>query len=615
MICVGTAYAVLVYYPDTQQTLILLPWIVLEPSLYFVFSLSVNHTAVFIGLCVLLISCLVQVYFVQYMPKGLRRPHYYAFIALFTGAMLGLVIVNNLFWLFLFWSLTGTCSYFLISYRPKAHLSSIASAQALLMSKTGDIGFIFGICILWAFFSTLDIHVLQSLFQSSDIVTVPTVAMYLSIGSLLFVWSAMSKSAQFPFQSWLLRAMIAPTPISALLHSATLVAAGVLLMVRLSFLFTEITYNIVFIIGVATAITASIAALRTSQTKRLLAFSTLAQIGIMFLLIGLEYTLEALLYFIIHAFFKCLLFLSTGAMARYHNPEAPHRPSTLRAICGMRTRTPIAFYTALIGIGAMGGIPWLSGYIIKARTLSALITQSTPLLALGIGLFVLTSLYSARLMAYLLWGHLTYPTERKPCPPMGLINTVLIINALTALEWAYHLPYTTGTWIYKQLASAEFVSSNLWGYNQSTNILSTSPWMLIPLLSFGIGMGYYFYALHPRTKKIFFSRKQYHHINTLLEGQILYVLGEKVLSKGLPLVTFLEQLSGRYLKGFIISFTWSATQGCASIERIHVGQWIMRKMTQGGKYIYLLQKHPLAVHIEQGLLILLIIIIGVLVFF
>ena len=608
----------LLRYPDSATQMTHFRWVALEPSISFWFSLHVNLTAVLLAWVIACIALFVQVYFVLYTPLALRQPRYYAFMHLFVAAMLGLLVVNNVFWLFLCWSITGVCSYFLIIQKPKAYLSAVASSQALLMSKTGNLGFIIGMGVLWAFFSTLDIDALQEIFIKSTLVNYPVVVLYLSICSMLFVWSAMSKSAQFPFQSWLLRAMIAPTPISAFLHAATLVAAGVILLARLSFLFTTLTYNAVFIVGLITACIASAGALYATKIKQMLAFSTVSQVGLMFMLVGIEHVTEALLYFVAHAFFKCVLFLSVGAMCFYHQPSAPHIPLQMAYIQGMRRRTPVAFYAALIGTCSMAGLPFFSGYVLKKHTLYALMSQSPFLVALCLGVFVLTSLYSARLAAHLCAPapHRTRPTTQVAGQKARMwgINAVLVVNSLACFAWWYTFPSSESPWLMEQLSHVQFAGKS-WGYGEAAYGMTTTLLMTVPLMTFGLGFLHYRRTLrHARvarnsTQGVARRGERLGLIRMLLDGQRLYVMGEQLLSKLLVVVTFIEQVSGRYIKGLLLGLGVMLMRLVHQIEHTFFVVGAARLGRQPillGSYVHAMQNKSLTAHAQHVFIILLI---------
>ncbi|MDY0323331.1 MAG: NADH-quinone oxidoreductase subunit L [Candidatus Carbobacillus sp.] len=336
-----------------------LPWLVLGDR---VFSLSfwASMLGTWMSVIVTTISLLVHIYSIGYMHKDARIVRYYQYLALFTGAMLALVLSPNLIMFYIFWELVGAASFLLIGFDTERPAARQAALKAFLVTRFGDIGLFIGIIYAYHVFGHLDIETIRSAFLNgtvgSDVATVL---------SLLLFLGAMGKSGQFPLHVWLPDAMEGPTPVSALIHAATMVAAGVYLVALMFPVFEASPFALLFVtwIGSITALMAAILAVVQTDMKKVLAYSTVSQLGYMMTALGLGSVEAAMYHLTTHAFFKALLFLSAGAVFALTGTY------NLERMGGLYRQRPVLGTVFLIGTLALVGLPPLSGYFSKERIL------------------------------------------------------------------------------------------------------------------------------------------------------------------------------------------------------------------------------------------------------
>lgn len=323
-----------------------------------------NHLSMLMLLLVSLIALAVHIYSVQYMEDDERYPAYFTYLSFFTFAMMGLVIAPNLIQLYFFWELVGFASYLLIGFWYEREKASSAAKKAFIMNRIGDVGFLIGIFIIFNLYNTFNLTEVNGIKTAEILARNPG---SLTVASLCFFLGAMAKSAQFPLFTWLPDAMEGPTAVSSLLHAATMVAAGVFLMARLTPVFTDSALLVMAVVGAVTAFLAAYMALTQKDLKRILAFSTISQLGFMMLAIGIEAQAAAIFHLITHAFFKCLLFLSAGVVIHYmgHFHDAEDSPQDITRMGGLRKKLPFTFAVCSLAALALAGIPFTSGYLSK----------------------------------------------------------------------------------------------------------------------------------------------------------------------------------------------------------------------------------------------------------
>ena len=347
------------------------------------------------------VSSLVHIYSIGYMSDDPHKPRFMSYLSLFTFSMLVLVVSDNFLQLFFGWEGVGLCSYLLIGFWYKKETANDAAIKAFIVNRIGDFGLAIGIFLIFFFFGSINFEeVFQSapefvrtklLFFGFEINLITLICVFLFIG-------AMGKSAQFLLHTWLPDAMEGPTPVSALIHAATMVTAGVFLVVRCSplFEFSQVALNVVAIVGMITAIFAASVALVQNDIKKIVAYSTCSQLGYMFFATGVGAYHVAIFHLFTHAFFKALLFLGSGSVIHAFNNE-----QDIRNMGGVRKKLPFTYIFMLIGTLALTGFPFLSGFYSKDAIIEFAYLSSSPLgsytVIIGIFTAFLTSIYSWRL--------------------------------------------------------------------------------------------------------------------------------------------------------------------------------------------------------------------------
>ncbi|MEO5909979.1 MAG: NADH-quinone oxidoreductase subunit L [Pelobium sp.] len=343
-------------------------------------GILLNDLSVIMLVLITLIALLVHIYSVEYMRKDALKYRYFAYLSLFCFAMLSVVMADNLFTLYAFWELVGFSSYLLIGFWFTKEKAVQANKKAMMMNRIGDIGFLIGIMIILSQFHTLDLDVLfgsgklidssfiKSGFWVSPFGTMPDY--WLSIAGFCFFAGAIAKSAQFPLHTWLPDAMEGPTAVSSLIHAATMVAAGVFLLLRIAPLFNEVVLTSMATIGLFTAFMAASIALTQNDIKKVLAFSTISQLGFMVLAVGVQDDAAAVFHLITHAFFKCLLFLAAGMVIHqlHHVKEkfnTDFDEQDMDNMGGLRKLMPVTGIVFFIAAMALSGLPFTSGYLSK----------------------------------------------------------------------------------------------------------------------------------------------------------------------------------------------------------------------------------------------------------
>ena len=364
-------------------------------------SINIDPLSSIMLVVVTVISALVHIYSIGYMSHDPHKPRFMSYLSLFTFSMLALVVSDNFLQLFFGWEGVGLCSYLLIGFWFKKETANNAAIKAFIVNRIGDFGLAIGIFLIFFYFGSINFNeVFQSVSQNSEknfsflnfeINLITLICLFLFIG-------AMGKSAQFLLHTWLPDAMEGPTPVSALIHAATMVTAGVFLVVRCSPLFeySQVALNVVTIIGMITAIFAASIALVQNDIKKIVAYSTCSQLGFMFFAAGIGAYHVAMFHLFTHAFFKALLFLGSGSVIHAFREE-----QDIRNMGGVRKKLPYTYAFMLIGTLALTGFPFLSGFYSKDAIIEFAYLSNSVLgnYAVFIGIFTafLTSIYSWRL--------------------------------------------------------------------------------------------------------------------------------------------------------------------------------------------------------------------------
>ena len=338
------------------------------------------------------VSLCVAIYSVGYMKDDPGMGRFFSFVSLFVASMLGLVLASNFLQLYVFWEGVGLCSYLLIGFYYQRVSAREAAKKAFITTRVGDFGLLLGILLLQIHFGTLDFLNLRMLVPL-EVLTLGT--FFLTVAGFLLFIGPIGKSGQFPLHVWLPDAMEGPTPVSALIHAATMVVAGVYLVARAYFIFAASPFlmDLIAWVGGVTAIFAASIALTQREIKRILAYSTVSQLGYMMLALGVGSLTASMFHLMTHAFFKALLFLSAGAVMHALSDEAD-----IFRMGGLWKKMPWTFAAMTIGVLAIAGLPPFAGFFSKDEILFAAAEASTPLYILATVTAFMTALYMARLL-------------------------------------------------------------------------------------------------------------------------------------------------------------------------------------------------------------------------
>ena len=439
---VQTYGAVTVHYFDFIHT----------ASLTIPFDFKVDALSSLFLLVITGVGSLIHLYSTAYMQEE-SAPHYaryFAYLNLFIFSMLLLVLGDNYIIMFMGWEGVGLCSYLLIGYWFSNGNYNYAAKKAFIMNRIGDLGFLLAIFWLIAKLGTV---------SYSEVLTAESLAKLSSaditgITLLLFV-GAMGKSAQIPLFTWLPDAMAGPTPVSALIHAATMVTAGIYMITRSNILFShsEITQNIVAIIGISTALLAATIAIKQNDIKKVLAYSTVSQLGYMFLGLGVGAYSGAVFHVITHAFFKALLFLGAGSVI-----HAMHHEQDIRKMGGLKSKLPITHITFLIGCIAIAGVPPFSGFFSKDEILAAAFEKNKIYWVLGLVGAAMTAFYMFRLYATTFLGKFRGSNEQEAHlheSPLAMTLPLIVLAVLSALGGVIGIPHIMGGnhWLTGQLST------------------------------------------------------------------------------------------------------------------------------------------------------------------
>ena len=365
-------------------------------------SINIDPLSSIMLVVVSLVSALVHIYSIGYMSHDPDKPRFMCYLSLFTFAMFTLVVSDNFLQLFFGWEGVGLCSYLLIGFWHKKNSANNAAIKAFIVNRIGDFGFAIGIFLIFIFFGTLnyeEVFTLVPNFADTEINFLGLEVNLITVTCLFLFIGAMGKSAQFFLHTWLPDAMEGPTPVSALIHAATMVTAGVFLVVRCSpiFEYSQVALNFVAIVGMITALFAASVAIVQNDIKKIIAYSTCSQLGYMFFAAGVGAYHVAIFHLFTHAFFKALLFLGSGSVIHSLNDE-----QDVRNMGDLWKKMPVTWFAMVVGTLALTGFPFLSGFYSKDAIIEFAFLKGTNVgyFAAGIGIMtaVLTALYSWRLI-------------------------------------------------------------------------------------------------------------------------------------------------------------------------------------------------------------------------
>jgi NADH-quinone oxidoreductase subunit L len=428
------------------------------------------------------IGSLIHLYSISYMHDDENTHKFFGYLNLFIFFMIALVIGSNLLVMFIGWEGVGLCSYLLIGFWHKNQNYNDAAKKAFIMNRIGDLGLLIGIFIIGSLFSTLDFSTLKTIITSAKDVN----DLWIAIAALCLFIGATGKSAQIPLYTWLPDAMAGPTPVSALIHAATMVTAGIFMITRLNFIFDLVpsVQNIIAITGAITALVAATIGLVQTDIKKVLAYSTVSQLGLMFLALGMGAYQVAVFHVITHAFFKACLFLGSGSVIHALGGE-----QDMRKMGGLKKAMPITFITMLIASLAIAGIFPLSGFWSKDEILITAFEHNKVLWVIGSIASIMTAFYMFRLMYLTFFKEFRGTEEQKHHlheSPSVITIPLIILAILSFIGGLISLP--TNSWLNDYLAP-------LFTKVTENHELGTTEYALMGIALAGavIGIGYAFF--------------------------------------------------------------------------------------------------------------------------
>ena len=398
-------------------------------------SINIDPLSSIMLVVVTFVSSLVHVYSIGYMVHDPNRPRFMSYLSLFTFSMLMLVVSDNFLQLFFGWEGVGLCSYLLIGFWYKKNSANNAAIKAFLVNRVGDFGFAIGIFLIFYYFGTVnysEVFIIAAESADKEINFLGFNLNLITLICLTLFLGAMGKSAQFLFHTWLPDAMEGPTPVSALIHAATMVTAGVFLVVRCSPLFehSQVALNFVAITGMITAVFAASVALVQNDIKKIIAYSTCSQLGYMFFAAGVGAYHVAIFHLFTHAFFKALLFLGSGSVIHAFKDE-----QDIRLMGGVWKKLPFTWFLMLIGTLALTGFPFLSGFYSKDAIIEFAFFKNSSIgyYAMSVGIFTafLTAIYSWRLFFKTFHGNYnnkSLPIEKTHESPLVMLLPLILLS-------------------------------------------------------------------------------------------------------------------------------------------------------------------------------------------
>jgi len=486
-------------------------WLNFTPSLSIDMGITVDPISVMMLVVVTFVSLMVHVYSLGYMKGEERFATYYSFLSLFTFSMLGLVVATNIFQIYIFWELVGISSYLLIGFYYDRPSAVAASKKAFVVTRFADLGFLIGILILGFEAQTLDFNTIIQRLTDTNSPQWVAVASTSFLGVSVLTWAltlvfigGAGKSAMFPLHIWLPDAMEGPTPVSALIHAATMVVAGVYLVARLFpiFYFNHASLEVVTWVGAISAFLAAVIACTQTDIKRVLAYSTMSQIGYMMFALGVSgyvgelgagYT-GSMFHLFTHAFFKSLLFLCTGAVIHVvHSNE-------MKDMGGLRKFMPITHITFLIACLAIAGIPPLAGFFSKEEVLFAAWQNNRAAYIIGLITSGVTAFYMFRLYFSIFWNKQSQLHDRHGEGSVSMKLPLIIL--------------AVGTVMVGFIPFSNFVSPDKKGFHSELHLAFSIVPIAVAIVGIGIAYSLYF-RQSDRAQKVSFAlgtlyRSAYH---------------------------------------------------------------------------------------------------------
>ncbi len=549
-------------------------------------ALVLDALSAVMALVVTGVGFLIHVYSVGYMAHDPDRDRYFAYLNLFAGLMLVLVLGDGLPLLFVGWEGVGLCSYLLIGFWYRDEAKAKAGKKAFVVNRVGDFGFLLGMIVLFLVSPpgrpTLAFETLRELG--------PVAPGMLTAAALLLFVGACGKSAQFPLYLWLPDAMAGPTPVSALIHAATMVTSGVYMIARLSFLFeaSETACAVIASVGAFTALIAATIGFVQNDIKKVLAYSTVSQLGFMVLAVGVGGYAAGVFHLTTHAFFKALLFLAAGSVIHAMEHALPHGddPNDIRRMGGLRTRLPATFWVFLAGWAAIVGIPGTSGFFSKEEILVSVLRAERipawlvgPLFAAAVLAAGCTAFYMTRLLWLVFLGRPRMepavaskvkdggPTMQLPLVPLALLSIVAGFGWTSFEGWLAPLLHGVVEAAHRGVEAAAHAHPGVGGHG------NPAPWALAAL-AIGAGTAYVVYDRRPELAASWSAQFRGWHrllqrkywLDEIAEG--LFVRPIHALSKG-----FLwRAVDVRVVDGTVNGVGRAARSGAAFVSRLQTGR-------------------------------------------
>lgn len=455
------------------------------------FGFLLDHLSLLWLMFVTGIGALIHLYSISYMHDDENMHKFFGYLNLFIFFMISLVIGSNLLIMFIGWEGVGLCSYLLIGFWYNNQDFNDAAKKAFIMNRIGDLGLLVGIFIIGFLYNTIDFATLKTMVLAGENVDM----VWVSIAALALFIGAAGKSAQIPLYTWLPDAMAGPTPVSALIHAATMVTAGIFMITRLHFLFdlAPVVQNAIAIIGAITSLVAATIALVQTDIKKVLAYSTVSQLGLMFLALGLGAYEIAVFHVITHAFFKACLFLGSGSVI-----HALHNEQDMRKMGGLRKAMPITFITMLLSSLAISGIFPLAGFWSKDEILMTAFHASPALWVIGSLASIFTAYYMFRLMFLTFFNDFRGTQEQKSHlheSPALITFPLIVLAILATIGGLISLP--GNSWLNHYLMP--FFAKE----GHEAHVLGTTEYMLMAIATVGalVGIGIA-YAKYMKQKQV-----------------------------------------------------------------------------------------------------------------
>lgn len=558
MLLLCIAAAVMLYYSaGTEQVYhFSVAWFSLGDNPVEAGLLVDKLTLVMVGV-VATISFLVHLYSAGYMAGDNSIRRYFVMLGFFTFSMLGIVLSDNLLLLFMFWELVGFSSYMLIGHWTEQDAAGHASKKAYIMNRIGDLGFVVGLMIVYKNTGT---------FQLASLVN-ETVLPWETWASLCFFLGIAAKSAQFPLLTWLADAMAGPTPVSALIHAATMVAAGVFLLARIHFLFTPFSLDIVTTAGLITALVGAGAALTNYDIKKILAYSTVSQLGLMVAALGMGATAGAILHLFTHAFFKAGLFLAAGAIIHslhqaQQGTDEHFDVQDLRNLGGLRHALPLTFLVFLICGASLSALPLFSGFQSKEAILTWMMTSpvhAPQWKAAAMAAVLITSFLTVCYTFRMIWFAFATRNSGRPVERLQIAEVPFVMRfpmvllAIGSLWW---------------MVSPNPLSFSGWFMTGTTSMAAAA-------LSFGIVLAALAFSF------LYFPRRTSPGAETKLAAWLAHTLyldkifAITVIRPVSHLASALSRVDRKYIDGFLHGVTY------AQVTFAHVTGWFDRAFVDG----------------------------------